>query len=509
MSSRFLLALLASLALLAAPQAARAQEAQPGDACAVANTLRMSGGPETTGKGFTMTCQGGVWVRIFESDTGGNLGVKQAAPKAPLHVGGEAIIGATTGLACDADRTGGIRWSSANSTFEMCDGSAWKLLLATGGTGTPSMPPPGTGYFVLSNGTSSGDMGGSLAAADALCLSDLQTNNWLNKSDAVSRGLLNSSHVQALFCMNGSTCSSPLANTTYTFAASGSPSTGGATFTTNGSGQGPGNTQNWSGINYFGGNHNYWTHRAVTSGSLWATTTQNPSCNGWGAGGAGNSNNTDGSRFNGASVGCSTSYKYICMVHPGNESSMPAAYFVLTNSTWNGNLGGIAGANAKCLTELTTNTNWKGYATANANGQLVASKVKAFICDGNTNDGGTNTCNDLMSNQTYSFAKVGDSNAGGASFTTNGSGKGPLDTANWSGASYFSGSYSYWTARNDDSFSNSVWGASQYYACNAFTSGSSGASGMVGVAGSTSLTRWKSATQTCNNSYNLICYVNP
>src|SRR5262245_21585528 len=49
-------------------------------------------------------------------------------------------------------------------------------------------------------------------------------------------------------------------------------------------------------------------------------------------------------------------------------------YFVLTNTTYNGNLGGFVGADALCLTELTTNTNWRGYATANANGQLVASK---------------------------------------------------------------------------------------------------------------------------------------
>lgn len=131
MRSSVVLSALALLTLLAVPQAARAQEAQPGDACAVANTLRVSGGPETTGKGFTMTCQGGVWVRITESDTAGNLGVKQAAPKAPLHVGGEAIIGTTTGLPCDADRTDGLRWSSTSSTVEMCDGASWRLLSAT------------------------------------------------------------------------------------------------------------------------------------------------------------------------------------------------------------------------------------------------------------------------------------------------------------------------------------------------------------------------------------------
>ena len=76
-----------------------------------------------------MTCQGGTWVRITESDTSGNLGVRQAAPKAPLHVGGEAIIGSTTGLACDADRTGGVRYSTANDCLEYCDGGgSWTCI---------------------------------------------------------------------------------------------------------------------------------------------------------------------------------------------------------------------------------------------------------------------------------------------------------------------------------------------------------------------------------------------
>ena len=103
---------------------------QPGDACTAANTHSTSGGPENAGKVFTMTCQGGVWVRITESDTSGNLGVKKAAPKATLHVGGEAIIGAT-GLVCDADREGGLRWDSANKTFEMCNGTTWKSIVAS------------------------------------------------------------------------------------------------------------------------------------------------------------------------------------------------------------------------------------------------------------------------------------------------------------------------------------------------------------------------------------------
>lgn len=139
MRNRFFPLVLAVL-ILAFPLGAQAQEAQPGDACPTVNHTGWAGGPETSGKGYYMTCQGGVWVRMIESDTSGNIGVKQAAPKAPLHVGGEAIIGPTTGLPCDADRTGGLRWSSANSTVEMCDGTSWQKIAASTCDFAPAFP---------------------------------------------------------------------------------------------------------------------------------------------------------------------------------------------------------------------------------------------------------------------------------------------------------------------------------------------------------------------------------
>ena len=124
----------------------------------------------------------------------------------------------------------------------------------------------------------------------------------------------------------------------------------------------------------------------------------------------------------------------------GYSPTVPAGigYFVLTSGTYTGNLGGLSGANSTCLTELTTNTGWLGYSTANGNGQLVAGKVLAFLCDGNI-------CNNLVPLTTYYFANAGNSAAGGASFTTNSSGFGPGDNADWAAANYFSGSYFYWS----------------------------------------------------------------
>ncbi len=101
-----------------------------------------------------------------------------------------------------------------------------------------------------------------------------------------------------------------------------------------------------------------------------------------------------------------------------------SGYFVMSGGTYTGNLGNLPGANSICLTDLTTNTGWMGYATANANGQLVASKVLAFLCDGAI-------CNNLMPVTTYYFANAGNAAAGGASFMTNSSGFGPGDNADW------------------------------------------------------------------------------
>ena len=46
-------------------------------------------------------------------------------------------------------------------------------------------------------------------------------------------------------------------------------------------------------------------------------------------------------------------------------------YFVMSKSTWNGNLGNVSGSDAKCLTDLTANTGWRGYTDAAARGILT------------------------------------------------------------------------------------------------------------------------------------------
>lgn len=193
----------------------------------------------------------------------------------------------------------------------------------------------------------------------------------------------------------------------------------------------------------------------------------------------------------------------------GPTAPAGSGYFVLTHTTWNGNLGGISGADAKCLTELgTTYTSWRGYSTANSNGQITAGKVHAFLC---VREG----CNNLMPLTTYYFAYANDGTPGGASFTTDATGLGPNDSAIWSAANYFSGTYTYWMNRQDDpgggvtptKWTNDSSGTSDE--CARWTDSSSGSLGDYGNSSMTDARRWWESRNFCDNTKRLICFVNP
>lgn len=183
-----------------------------------------------------------------------------------------------------------------------------------------------------------------------------------------------------------------------------------------------------------------------------------------------------------------------------------SGYFVLSSGSYNGNLGDRYGADATCLTEVTTNTGWMGYSTANSNGQLIASKVHAFLCD-------NALCTSLMPLTTYYFANAGNGSAGGAFFTTDSNGLGPNDSANWSGSTYFGGSYTYWSGLGTTS--NTQWSNSTGVTANrgcpsAWSSNSGvGTDGDYGSSAFTTSSRWATGFILCNNTENLICFVNP
>ena len=162
------------------------------------------------------------------------------------------------------------------------------------------------GYFVLDANAYNGNLG-NLSGANALCLSDLKAGSWLGKSSAI----LDSSHVFAFLC-NESTCNNLLASTTYDFATTAYSADGGATFTTDGSGVGPGDANWWTGTTYFGTGPSspgqsyafYWSGRGETSNTAWTTTTP------WNTDGVGCANWTVGTNADQGVPGVSSSPNY-------------------------------------------------------------------------------------------------------------------------------------------------------------------------------------------------------
>jgi hypothetical protein len=181
----------------------------------------------------------------------------------------------------------------------------------------------------------------------------------------------------------------------------------------------------------------------------------------------------------------------------------------MSYGTWNGNLGGsVAAADAKCLVDLTTHPGWKGFADANARGILASSNVRAFLC-------GQASCNELAASRTYAFANAGNPVAGGATFTTDGSGRGPGDAADWSDATHFGAPDPYWSDRVYGS--STLWGTDAWSAsasCNTTASWDTGASiksGALGYPAQPGFGRWYSnnVKVTCDTPARLVCYVNP
>lgn len=171
-------------------------------------------------------------------------------------------------------------------------------------------------------------------------------------------------------------------------------------------------------------------------------------------------------------------------------------YLVATKSGYNGNLGGLSGANAKCLSDLVL-YEWNG----KYNVTLNSSTVKAFLCDGSS-------CQNFSPTQTYAFAAADDLVSGGGTFTTDVNSLGPNDAANWSGASYFGATGNAWTGRA--STSATQWAnSSGANHCLGWTDSTSGNTGDRGTFNSTGATRWLAGTATaCNTTTRkLLCIV--
>ena len=113
-SRLFALLWIVTIALFFAPvPQAMAQEAQPGDACALAGSTVNSGGPEIAGLSHLMICDGANWVSVMEYKDDGTV-LYQTSNDAG---------------ACTAAKDGRMRYNSASSPpWDYCDGGTTSWL---------------------------------------------------------------------------------------------------------------------------------------------------------------------------------------------------------------------------------------------------------------------------------------------------------------------------------------------------------------------------------------------
>lgn len=195
-----------------------------------------------------------------------------------------------------------------------------------------------------------------------------------------------------------------------------------------------------------------------------------------------------------------TSHEICCRVS-NQQADLVTGYFVLTHAQFTGDFGGLAGANAACLTELQTKP-WLGHDQAT----LTSANVRAFLCD-------TTICQDPLPNTVYRFARANNLTAGGGSFATDPYGRGPGDTNSWAANSNLFGQTSdYWAGSRDNTFAN-LWGISRpedtgsSQCCEDWTTQAS--SGRNGNTNSTSAQRWNEQPIGCATSLRLVCMVDP
>jgi len=245
-----------------------------------------------------------------------------------------------------------------------------------------------------------------------------------------------------------------------------------------------------SGVSYDLGNNTGLTR--IANG----TTAQRPTCDATSAGAFRYNASTDTFEM------CSNSAWVSMVLEGGSAVSTPpgSGFFVLSATPRNGNLGGLAGANSTCLSDLTS-YDWAGKADAVSRGQLVAGKVRAWLTTSGTN-------NNVNASTTYYFARAGRPDVGGATFTSDASQKLPMYTTPWSGQNYFGGSVRYWIGSRDYASTYANTGGCCTGYCSNWADGSSGQSTGTGTAAGWGYERYTGGAS-CDTPLYMICLVQP
>jgi Chaperone of endosialidase len=155
----------AALSLIALSASdAQAQETQPGDACTGGelNFSRWTAGPENTGVGNFIVCNGTVWVPVFQYSSSGLIGINTATPSTvTMSLGGTDALKLTSGTTAQRPSlpaNGMIRYNTTTNKLEAYEAAAWTNMIVAGGTQTftaltdaPSSYTGSGGYFVRVN----------------------------------------------------------------------------------------------------------------------------------------------------------------------------------------------------------------------------------------------------------------------------------------------------------------------------------------------------------------------
>ena len=203
--------------------------------------------------------------------------------------------------------------------------------------------------------------------------------------------------------------------------------------------------------------------------------------------------------------------------HP---SGSPVYGFVMSNGTWNGNLGGLSGADAKLVSDLSSN-NWKW--KTELGWTISSSTVRAFLCG----DDGDNDCRKPKASSLYIYLKSGDTGAGGSIFTT-GTGTDiyspelPQAKGYWDHDEFFKISTQWWFGGQYQGSGNakytSMTGGNSTYHCaengniwteSDYNEGLGWPGGGIGTTASDGGLRFQYGHGNCNSSYHLIAFVEP
>lgn len=97
----------------------------PGSACATNGAIKVS---SYNNRFHRLICDGGTWVSLSRHDSSGKMGGRTDGQKPLMDIAGEIKVGTSTGLACNTNTEGAIRYNDTTKKLDICNGTAWSVI---------------------------------------------------------------------------------------------------------------------------------------------------------------------------------------------------------------------------------------------------------------------------------------------------------------------------------------------------------------------------------------------